>query len=798
MKRPFLILSVGWAIGIGLAVQWGGSGTVWGLAGGGVLVIGGIYGYWRMRGGGWTLFLVGCCFGAAQFCTVEASNHTILPVSGNSSRAMVEGTVISPTDVDGDQVRLTIRTRRVTLREQQIQGEERILLQLRLDRSMQKEKAQTLKRGTLLAVPVQLIQPDSARNPGGFNYRDYLHRRYIHRIGEGNWRDVNILSRPFSVYGKIDSFRLFLEERLDRLYPENVAGLMKGMLLGNRKAVPAEWEEDFTSLGLVHLLAISGLHVGVFAGGLYIGATLLSLTREKAAFFSIVTLPFYAVLTGAETPVIRATVMAVLGLISIACGKWKDNLSFLGLAALFILWWNPYQLLEVGFQLSFSVTFALLMATEWVSQRIPTCWPRVNQLIAVTLIAQAASYPLLITHFHEFSLFSWGGNLLVVPVVTAIGIPIGYLSLIVGGIHEELGSVLALFVTELWSGIRSVLSFLAMWKAPRLFWPPLPWWWLTAYAGTLCYCLWAWMGGKIRRTRHGWMAGFLFIAVIGIPLIEGSKDELRITFLDVGQGDAAVIETPEGNVILVDGGGVLPWEKEPWQRKREAYDVGKRVLIPYLKYQGIQSIDWLIMTHGDADHIGGLKAVVNQFSVKHVIRNHASLQGSMETELMDCFRQQNIPVLIPKTGKEWELEPGIKWQFLYPSEKSGEENHGNDSSLVFLMTVYGKKVLMTGDVEQAGEQEIMRQWNLPQIDLLKVAHHGSRTSSGEKWLQSIQPRMAVISVGRNNRFGHPSPEVLNRFKKRGVDIWRTDQDGAITVTISPHTWKVESVVKSER
>ena len=797
MKRPFFVLALGWALGIGLGQWGGGSWLIWGGLGGAVLLFGGIWYYWRMRGWVLILCLAGCFLGAAQFRGVEESHRPSLPVPPHSSvQGVVQGKLVSPATVDGDRVRFLVRSQRIRLGQQELKVKERIQFQFRLHHPQEKQLAHRLGRGMEITTPVQLTHPDPPRNPGAFDYRGYLHRQGIHLLGEGNLRDLRIVSDDFSFRGQLDRLRERLEERLDHLYPLNHAGLMKGMLLGDRKAVPPEMEEDFRSLGLVHLLAISGLHVGVFVGCLYGILTWSGLTREKASWVCLLSLPLYGLLTGAGAPVIRAAVMAGMGLLAVILNRWKDSLSFFGLAALMMLWWNPYQVMEPGFQLSFAVTGALLVATGPLSRRIPTSWPRFNQLMAVTLIAEVASFPLLIYHFHEFPTLSFAVNGIIVPVMTALVIPLGMLSLGLGMLHVNFGFWPAWVASKLLSGMESLLAFPASWTWFRIPWSPPSGWWMAAYTATVLYLFWAWSGGGLRRARHGKVSWILVIVVVigSLPGGGGGEQELRITFIDVGQGDATLIETPGGQVILVDGGGTLPWQKEPWQKRRKEFEVGREVLLPYLKYRGIHQVDWMVMTHGDADHIGGLQAVVEELTVAKVLRNPLPPGTDLEEKLLGRLFRQGIPVYISEPGTSWEPEPGIRLQVLHPPLTDSKPESDNDASVVLLLTAYGHSVLLPGDLEEWGEQQILDHWQLPRIDVLKVGHHGSRTSTGEKWLETLRPQEAIISAGRENRFGHPAPEVVDRLKAHGVRIWRTDRHGAIILRIRPQGVKVEPMI----
>lgn len=258
-----------------------------------------------------------------------------------------------------------------------------------------------------------------------------------------------------------------------------------------------------------------------------------------------------------------------------------------------------------------------------------------------------------------------------------------------------------------------------------------------------------------------------------------------------------MIETPEGQVILVDGGGTPSFSTEKWRERRASFDTGADVVVPFLRYRGIQSIDWLIMTHGDADHIGGLQAVAQQFPIKRVVRNPLPPHSSLEKGVMDELVQKQASIVTPPVTGPLKLERGIDWQFFHPTDDSRPEHNEstNDDSVVFLFRAGKYRVLFTGDIGEKTEKTILDQWDIPPIDVLKVAHHGSRSSSGQAWVNALRPRVAVISVGKENRYGHPTPEVLQRLEQVGSRIWRTDQSGAITMRVTPTRWQIEATMQ---
>jgi competence protein ComEC len=803
VQRPILIIALGWLAGIAANSFCSFS---WGWSAAGLLITGangGIWFYLTRKGLFLFLFFSSLLAGMTQMAWVDQHNVSHIPTSSTKESvfAKLTGEVAEPPKVDGDRGTLMLQVSSVhirgTYKPVYVSGE-RVPLSIRLMSPEDQEQLDRLRRGIRLDVEAELFRPDPARNPGGFDDRLYLYQLGIHWRGTvSSLKDISILEVPPPSWDHVvDSLRLRLGSTLDAVYPAETAGLMRGMLLGERSEVPWTVEADFIRLGLVHLMAISGLNVGVFAGCLYVVLTRMGVTREKTALIIIFALPFYAVLTGAGAPVIRSVIMASLALTAVILRRWKDTLSFWGAALWGMLCWNPYQAFQPGFQLSFVVTLALLAGVGPVSRCLPFSWPGVNQLLAVPLVAQAASFPLLVYYFHEISLLSWFLNLWVVPAVSLLVIPLGLTALGLGLIHPVMGWLPAGISHFLLKGILSITSVVGKWKGPQLHSAPPSLGWMAAYGVILVYIAVSLAKRVPRAGVHRWISLILLsVWILGLWMPFPGRRGLQITFLDVGQGDSAVIETPSGQVILIDGGGSLSFGEESWERRRKPREVGEDVVVPFLKARGIQRIDWLVMTHGDADHIGGLKAVVEQLPVIHVIRNPHPPRTTLERELMDRLRRSGAIVFTAPLGVRWTLEPGVSWQFLHPGPlQHGHLDQTNNDSVVFLLTVYGYRVMMTGDIEEKGEKTMLRHWDLPEVDVLKVAHHGSTTSTSEGWLDAIRPRMAVVSVGRNNRFGHPAPEVIRRLKDRDITVWRTDRNGAVTVRMQPGKMAVESML----
>ncbi|MBA4493100.1 DNA internalization-related competence protein ComEC/Rec2 [Paenactinomyces guangxiensis] len=802
MKRPLVLLSLGWITGSLLCYGWWKSVGFYLCMAMGVAVVGGWLFYQYRKGLLITLFLLGWAIGAARMAYVDIHNHSVLKqIAGSREEwnAVLAGEICSRPQVDGDRLLFELKVQNLrsgsTVRSI---PDEIIKVTVVLKSKEEWEKAHQFQRFWKVEMPLALKTPSPPRNPGAFDYRAYLYRQQIHWLGiNQSFGQIKIVSDRPHLFVWMDELRNRLGVQIENIYSPEHAGLIRGMLLGERNEVDPDLEADYSALGIVHLLSISGLHVGVIVACLYFILKRAGLTREKAALFVMLSLPFYVLLTGAGAPVVRSAVMAGLAMLAVLLNRWKDTLSFLAFSLLIQLWVNPYQMVEAGFQLSYLVTAALIICVKPLAQKLPFPWIWLNQGVAVTLVAQVVSFPVLIRHFHEFSFISWLANLLFVPVTSSLVIPLSMLALGVSLVKESWGSLLAELASLLLDLIHTGVYLLLQLPWVHANWVPPSFVWILFYGMVSVYLWISWTGDLIDSARHRVIAGLCFTSLIvaAHQMPAWDREQATITFLDVGQGDCTVIETMKGKVILVDGGGIPAFPRESWQKRSDPFEVGKKVLVPYLKYRGIRRIDELVLTHGDLDHIGGLQAVAERFPVGRVIRNPHPPRSLVEGKLLQTLVKKGTPVYTVSPGSTREIEPGVKWQFLHPDRKNlGSKDRSNDDSVVFLLSVYHYRVMMTGDLEHTGEKKILSAWDLPEVHLLKVAHHGSRTSTQEEWLQALRPRQAVISAGTGNRYGHPSPEIIQRLQSYGVRIWRTDLHGAVTVQIGQDRTAIKTML----
>ncbi|KNB74186.1 DNA internalization-related competence protein ComEC/Rec2 [Brevibacillus reuszeri] len=705
----------------------------------------------------------------------------------------IRAMIASPVKRDGDVARFFVDVQQIEDRygvEQRLQHTERIVLRVKLATFEQAGLIEKWRSGSVVTAKIKLSLPSPARNPHAFDYAQYLYWQGVHVTGEAEFKGMEHQTQN-TIMARFQEWQGDGANRIERLFPDpEVAGYMKSLLLGLGQEVTPELSDMYSFLGLSHILAISGLHVTLVSSMFMWTLERTGIRRKTALITTICMLIGYVLLVGASASAVRSGIMGGVGLACQILGKRLDGREVWAGALLVMLLFNPYQLWHIGFQLSFAVTLGLIIYVPFSLQMWSWGPVWLRSLIAVTLVAQVVSFPFLIYHFHQFSPLSWLVNLLVTPLLSIIVLPLGYIAIILGMVHPALAMWPVKLSSLILDGVHQPLFGLQKLEIPFTYWQHPPWWLLFLYTIFLIVIPFLWKRGFHRRRDTILYIAIFFALLLAARQPFSGEKEVRITFLDVGQGDSIVVEIANQKVYLIDAGGTISFAaREPWREKRNPFEVGKDVVLPFLMARGIEKIDRVVMTHGDMDHIGGLAALVPRFAIGEVIVNGSTPKG-YEQEILQLVREKRVPIVTGSPGQTWSDAPGIEWKWLHPGQTSAYT--GNDSSVVLQLTAYETIVLFTGDVERNGEFRLVK-GGLPPVDVLKVAHHGSKTSSTEALLSAIQPKAAVISAGANNRYGHPSPEVLTRLKNAGSSVYRTDQQGAVTliITTSGMSWKTQ-------
>lgn len=760
-----------------------------------------------------------------------AGDDSRLPEAG---RMPLSGVLVSQPVLDGDRVRFTLATAE----------REKVAVTVRLAAEEERAVAARWQRGDEARLTGELALPRGPRNFGQFDYADYLAKRGIHRVyavegASGAGIQAGDTFRLEKVFGRVERYRLRIAERIAVLFPGRQAGFMQGMLIGWTGDMDGELYQAFSRLGLTHIIAISGLHVGIVVGG-WIGLMrLFRVTRETAVASALGLIPLYMLLTGGAPSVIRAGLMAMMGLVLWQRGRMKDAMQLVAATAVGMTLWQPLWMHNAGFQLSFLVTAGLIAGVPVILRLLPSAWPKwLAGSLAITLCAQMVSFPLTIFYFNHYSLLSGLANLVLVPVFSTVVLPGGYLALLVSPISTTWARWLAQVPAVLNDWSFRLVDLGADMSEAHTIWPSPP-----LGALLLYYLLFmgfargitAWRGkdGALfpLRARRGKRLALLSLCALtawfgGVYHLAAWSGRGTVAFLDVGQGDAILIRTPANRTVLVDGGGTVRFHRpdETWRLGREPYEVGKDLLVPLLMKRGVRQIDWMIVSHGDADHVGGLAAVAARLPTKAILFNGTLPAGSAAEPLFRTALAKGVPLYPVGAGQSLVVDRHTRLDFLFP-ETGGPVHVSSDQnarSVVFVLTMQGRRFLFTGDMDAGAEREAIRLLRLAgknpaagedqengqaahPVDVLKVAHHGSKSSTSELWLNRWKPGLAVISAGVNNIYRHPSGEVLERLARHRIPVLRTDRHGEIQLKITPReiVWRTfldpeERAVDGER
>jgi competence protein ComEC len=588
--------------------------------------------------------------------------------------------------------------------------------------------------------------------------------------------------------------------QLTRLDQGEPAALVRGAVVGQRAEISEDTQQQWRDAGVYHVLSVSGLHLGVVA--------LLAFAVLRRVVAALGWLPSrppallagpvaaglaaaYTAITGAETATVRALVVVLLLIVGRALARSLRFLDALGAAALALVLARPVAVFDPSFQLSFGAASVLaLVARADIARARPAWQRRLLRAGCSSLVITAVTSP--ITAFH-FGAVSWGGvigNLCITPVVELVVIPLALIGLVLGDLVSAPGQAL------LWLAVKvgQVAMAMATWLAPltpsiEVTAAELALWSGTALVVALVGLM---LAGRL-RVRPG--IPMLSIAVVmAIALGSGHEPrrrpgELLITFLDVGQGDAAIVETPGGQVWLVDAGGTVG--------ATSAASAAGRELVRVLRHLRIEAIDLAVVSHPHPDHYGGLMAVSDRLPVRHVwVAATTSHTGCLDGDLcfarvMEHLQRRGALVASPPLGLG-AVSAGARLRVLAPAfhperaplvAAADPVRSVNDNSLVVMIEYRGRRILFLGDLEREGEEALALAHDL-EADVVKVAHHGSRTSSSWAIVEASSPRLAVVSVGQANRYGLPNDDALARWRQRGVEVLRTDRVGAVAVRIT--------------
>lgn len=707
-----------------------------------------------------------------------------------------------------------------------------------------------LNYGDVIRFKTRLRTPNNFNNPGGFDYAGYLRYRgilvrgfiaepsniVIIREGYGN---------PF--LSELEVFRNRIKQLIDRHEPSPVNAIIQASILGNQKEIPREIMDKFNLTGTSHIIAISGFNMGIVALFAIFVTRLVMKSfpwlllrfnwQRVSAVVAAILVIAYTFIAGAGISVVRATLMILVFMCAILLGKIRDLGNTLALAALIILMVSPYDLYDVSFQLSFSAVMALIFiaprlmrfipetlpdTSNWRERLVKKCLRSFLVFIVVTLSATLGTLPLIIFYFNRLSTIVLLSNLLVVPILGVIAIPVCMAIIIFAPFSETVAFIfikIAGFLVKVSLGIVEYLASLPyasiIVTTPNLL--EIIAYYLLIYIGMKLLDDWHTRKAaditdpsiplktadrqrinngldKWRRIGLFTCFGLLVVFFIGDAFYVCGKNYhpglLKMTAIDVGQGSSTLIRFPGGKIVLVDGGGFYD----------DAFDTGKYVLAPFLLHERISTVHVVAFTHPHPDHMYGLKYIIENFNVQEVWAN----QDLCKTEDGKAFlrliekRKISLRLMSAQTGP-LKID-GVDVRVLNPrgtpKRKNDEPsfNETNDNALVIRTSFRNVQFLLPADISSSVEEALIDDITDIQSQILIIPHHGSRHSSSDSFLRKVQPKMAILSVGKDNLFHLPHPDTLARYRARSIPIFRTDRHGAVTVItdgvgINVHTFE---------
>lgn len=647
-------------------------------------------------------------------------------------------------------------------------------------------------------------------NPGGFHLEKTFNRQGIFAAGyiAGEADIILIRHQTGNRFLQILSdYRFYLKRLIDdnTTNPENA--ILEAMMLGNQGNIPQDVRDHFSQTGTAHILSISGLHVGIVASACYLLILLLLKSSEYmmlrfnimkiAAAGALIPVMLYALLAGMGTPVLRSAIMALAFLLAMMAGRIRDLYNILFGAALIILVIAPEALFEVSFQLSFSAVLSLIYIVPRFSKiksPIPDSAPlwisslvrRVYLAALASMAATIGTWPIIIYYFNLVSTVTLIANLICVPLM-------GMLTLIpalIAMLSAPFSSVAAgalIKIAACFTGIAvNIINRLAALPGSSIHFirPNLPE--MILYYLILLSLVHMLSSSDKKNeadfaSRHRVLIKIVLFVCLALLLTDIayfkitnkiSKD-LKLTAIDVGQGSSTLVEYPGGVTMLIDGGG----------SHDGSFDMGKTVIAPFLYFKRIQKIDIAVLTHPHPDHLQGLIYIIDHFDVKEVWTTGVKADDDFYRLWEKTIHARGIKVRQISSQTESIRVSDANVEFLWPppdvEKKSDEEI--NDTSLVMKIIFGRNRFLMTGDISSEVESLLIASGKDMKSDLLFVPHHGSVHSSSLEFLRSVSPQFAIVSSGKNNVFRHPHPEVIDRYRSMRATLFRTDQQGAVSV-----------------
>lgn len=651
---------------------------------------------------------------------------------------------------------------------------------------VKKDEKEKLRYGDLIEINGEYNEPSIARNYKGFDYREYLKTKRIYgsiKVNSNNIRLIenNYLNTMLILSNKI---RNYIVNKSKDLLPQETCSLLVGILIGEKSEISEDIIQNFKTSNLSHMLSVSGAHTSYIILGITFILSKSKISKKWVYILTIFILILFMFITNFTSSVTRACFMSIIVLSANLIYRKPDIWTSITISLLVILIFNPFAINEIGLQLSYLGTIGIILFNKNVESFLDkiNINNRISKLLSVTISAQIMIMPIMAYKFNTISLTFFISNILASPFL-GINIILGFITIFVSLISFNLAKMLTIllnfslkiliFISEFTSKIP--LSSILI-KTPNVFII------ISIYGFSLIFnyiysiydsnlnlrLFQKYLLNKINLKKI--LSIILIIIIIfNVFLLSYSAipKDLRIYFIDVGQGDSCLIIAPNNKKVLIDGG-----EGEP------------EVLLSYLLDRRIKTLDYIMISHFDSDHCNGLIEVIKNLNVKNILISKQAYFSDEYKNIASIINSKKIKVIFVKQGDNLRIDKNVNLKIFYPTGEL-EYDDLNNNSIVAKLIYNSFSILFTGDIEKS-EKDLIDKYKNGELksDILKIAHHGSKTSSSEEFLEAVEPKIALIGVGKNNTFGHPNNEVIKRLEEINCKIYRTDEMGEIQIMIN--------------
>ncbi len=640
-----------------------------------------------------------------------------------------------------------------------VRNNKKILINIKMSQDIP-----SIKYGDSLYIEGEFKQPEEARNYKGYNYKQYLKTKKI--IGTVELEKVKILKSSNGSF--IHNIQKYIRDTINGTLTDEEGNLLLAILLGDKDKLSEDIQESFKTSNLSHMLAVSGAHVSYIILGLTYVLQNSIIGKKNGKIVCIIFLLAFMAITNFTPSVTRACIMAILTLLSSIIYRKSDVYTNISVAALITLIFNPYSLLDLGFQLSYGGTIGIIIFIKRIQEKKSNSKVinYIKQMALVSIYANIIIIPIMMYHFNTVSFTFIISNIMASPILGIIVIT-GFLFIITSITVKPLTRLIAIFIKPILSILIKISQICSKLPFSNILVVTPYMFNVISYYAIILYCI------KSKKNNKCKIIICLLIVLILINfIIYIFPQKLRIFFIDVGQGDSTLIITPDKKTVLIDGGG------------SDSFDVGEKVLLPYLLDRRILKIDYVLISHFDTDHCGGILTIMEKVKVKNIIISEQAEHSENYERFKKLMIHKRIRLIEVKKGDKIKIGRYSEFKILFPTSRLLSENPLNNNSIVTQFNYNNFKMLFTGDIEKLAEQQILKTEKAEiRADILKVAHHGSKTSSIPEFIKAVRPRIALIGVGKNNTFGHPNQQTIKNLENIKCRIYRTDLQGEIIIKI---------------